>query len=89
MLSEDEKEMCDAPLHLEELGAALNLLKNDSSAGSDGITSGFYKVFWQRLKAPIFNSLQSSIEAGELSITQRRRIINLYYIKVITPAEMI
>ena len=27
MLSEDEKEMCDAPLHLEELGAALKLLK--------------------------------------------------------------
>ena len=65
MLSEDEKEMCDAPLQLEELEAALNLLKNDSSPGSDGITPGFYKVFWQRLKAPLFNSLQSSIKAGE------------------------
>ena len=26
-LSEDEKEMCNAPFHLEELGPALNLLK--------------------------------------------------------------
>ena len=52
-------------------------VKNDSSPGSDGITPGFYKVFWQRLKAPLFNPLQSSIEAGELSITQRREIIDL------------
>ena len=57
MLIEDEKEMCDAPLHLEKLEAALNLLKSDSSPGSDGITPGFYKVFWQRLKALLFNSL--------------------------------
>ena len=78
MLSEDEKEMCDAPLHLEELGAALNLLKNDSSPGSDSITPGFYKVFWQRLKAPLFNSLQSSTEAGELSIIQSRGKLILF-----------
>ena len=77
MLSEDEKEMCDVLSYLEELGAALNLKKNDSSPGSDSTTPGFYKVFSQRLKAPLFNSLQSSIETGELCMTQRRRIIYL------------
>ena len=71
--------MCDAPLHLEELGAALNLLKYDSSPRSDGITPGFYKVFWHRLKVALFNSLQSSIKADELSITQRRGIYNLIH----------
>ena len=78
-LSEVDRDLCDLPLNLAELGAALKLLKNDSSPGSDGITAGFYKIFWQKLKLPLFKSLQNSIEIGELSTSQRRGIINLIH----------
>ena len=78
-LSEVDRDLCDTPLNLAELGAALKLLKNDSSPGSDGITAGFYKMFWQKLKLPLFKSLQNSIEIGELSTSQRRGIINLIH----------
>ena len=66
-LSEVDRDLCDTPLNLAELGAALKLLKNDSSPGSDGITAGFYKIFWQKLKLPLFKSLQNNRD---------RRIIN-------------
>ena len=78
-LSDVDRDVCDTPLNLAKLGAALKHIKNDSSPGSDGITAGFYKMFCQKLKLPLFKSLQNLIEIGELSTSQRRGIINLIH----------
>ena len=79
-LSEEDRDLCDTPLNLVELGAAFKLLKNESSPGSDGIKPGFLKMYWRQPKLPLFKSLQNSIEIGELSTSQRRRINNLIHI---------
>ena len=42
-LSEVDRDLCDTPLNLAELEAALKHIKNDSSPGSDGITPGFFQ----------------------------------------------
>ena len=43
-------------------------------------------MFWQKLKLPLFKSLQNSIEIAESSTSRRRTIFNL--IKEILPTDM-
>ena len=68
---------CDLSLDCNALSHALSKLNDDSSPGSDGLTVNFYKVFWLKLKPILFDSLNTSIERGELSVSQKRGIITL------------
>ena len=61
------------------MGFALNSLNNDSSAGSDGLSVSFYKVFWKKIKSILLNSFNEAIKVGELSTNQKRGIITLLY----------
>ena len=78
-LDDTDKEMCDKPLCLEELDSVVNKLNNDSSPGIDGITSLFFKTFWDKLRIPLLQNFQYCLERGELSITQRRGVITLLH----------
>ena len=79
VLSDDENLSCEGALSLSEIGNALSFLNNDSAAGCDGLTVKFYKMFWNKLKTPLLNCFKSAIEQGELTITQKRGIINLFH----------
>jgi hypothetical protein len=69
--------MCDELITKKEIGEALKGLKNGKSPGSDGFTADFYKFFWAMLHPALFDSLTNALEKGQLSIDQKRGIINL------------
>ncbi|GFR80583.1 retrovirus-related Pol polyprotein from type-1 retrotransposable element R2 [Elysia marginata] len=78
-LTQEERDACDTHITIEEMGAALKQLNNESAPGCDGITAVFYKTFWRLLKAPLFDCFRECLEVGELSISQRRGIITLIH----------
>jgi len=47
------------------------------SPGSDGLTSEFYKRFWDEVGEDVFKSIKNAFDKGELSIWQKRGIITL------------
>jgi hypothetical protein len=76
-ITEEDKISSDSDITLEEIGHALKDLKNGKTPGSDGLPPDFYKFFWSVIKVLVFESLAYSITKGEMSIDQRRGIINL------------
>ena len=76
-LSSLEKELCDTPLTLQEIGQALKQLQNDKTPGMDGFTTNFYKFFWLDLKDILFQSFCYSFHNGSLTNDQRRGVLNL------------
>ena len=47
---EEEADRCEGLDTTEEVGHALNAMKNGSAPGGDGLTVEFYKFFWPKLK---------------------------------------
>ena len=78
-LSNEESLSCESVLDTQALSNALSELNGDSSPGSDGLTVPFYKVFWGKLKTILFDSLNTSIDRGELSVSQKRGIFTLLH----------
>jgi hypothetical protein len=76
-ISEVNKNMCETEITIKELGEAMNGLQNGKSPGSDGFTADFYKFFWAMLRPNIHESLKYALEKGQLSIDQKRGVINL------------
>ena len=50
-------------------------MNNDTSPGSDGFTTEFLKFFWKDLCQFVLRSLNYAYANGELSITQKQRVI--------------
>jgi exonuclease III len=76
-ISQEERDICDGDITIEEIGKALKELKNGKTPGTDGFPPDFYKFFWTDLKVLVFESLAFVVEKKEMSIDQRRGIINL------------
>jgi exonuclease III len=76
-ITEADKEACETEINILEVGQALKELQNGKSPGSDGLTPDFYKFFWPQIKEFVYNSLMQAAENKQLSIDQRRGIINL------------
>ena len=79
VLSDQEKDICDLDFCIEEVGNALCCLNEDSSPGIDGLPVNWYKVFYNKIKNPLFNSLKFSIENESLGISTRRSILSLLH----------
>ena len=56
-------------------------MKLNKSPGSDGIPVEFYATFWSEIKSLAIDSMNSAYQKGELSITQKRGILNLIFKK--------
>ena len=54
-------------------------MNGDSSAGSDGLSVPFYKVFWYKIKHILLKTFNEAIQKGELSSSQKRGIITLLH----------
>ena len=70
-ISEHEKNKCEGNLTEYECGLSLKDMKNNKSPGSDGITTEFYKLFWNDIKTYLINSLNYSLQNGELTELQK------------------
>ena len=76
-LNNIEQNTCDGLLNEEECKIALKEMKNNKSPGSDGITTEFYKIFWNDIKKFYINSLNHSYQCGALTELQNQSIISL------------
>ena len=52
-------------------------MENNKTSGTDGLTSEFYRYFWNLLGSFIVNSFNYASQNGTLSISQRQGIISL------------
>ena len=76
-ISVENKIVTDLPLTLEELTNAIKLMKTGKSPGSDGLSTDFYKFFWNDLKINVFKSLDSAYSRNLMSEEQRRAVLRL------------
>ena len=76
-LNDTDQSSCEGKLSEYECGIALKQMKNNKSPGSDGITTEFYKIFWQDIKKYLVNSLNYSFENKSLTDLQKQGLITL------------
>ncbi len=60
--TQKESNSIERKISEHELLAALKSTSNSKSAGSDGFTSEFYKLFWVEIKDLLLNSINSSFD---------------------------
>lgn len=77
LLNENDKNSCEGPITEAECFTALKEMSNNKSPGSDGITTEFYKLFWNDIKKQLVNSLNHSYTSGNLTDLQKQSIITL------------
>ena len=76
-LSDENANICEGKITKEECKKALNEMGTGKSPGSDGLTSEFYKCFWDEVGDDVVQSINNAFDKGELSICQKRGIITL------------
>ena len=77
MLSENEKRICESKITMKECFNSINELPNNKSPGSDGMSTEFYKFFWDDIKVFLLESFDYSFENNLLSLDQRRAVLTL------------
>ena len=80
-LPEENCNFCDAPLSEHELHQALSSMENNKLPGIDGLSTNFYKFFWNLFGSELTAVYNYAFLHGTLSITQRRGIITLVFKK--------
>jgi len=66
VVSEDQRELLNAPISREEALTALHSLKSGKSPGPDGLTCKFYKEFEHMLLDPLLAMLNHSFLTDRL-----------------------
>ena len=80
-LSEEARNSCEGYITLPELRRALNDMELNKSPGLDGLTSNFYKHFWDLFGNELADIYNYGFEHEILSVTQRRGVITLIFKK--------
>ena len=78
-LSQADMYVCEQNITTEECKQSLFSMKLNKSPGSDGLSVEFYQTFWNQLKGPFMNSLNESIQKGQLTDTQSHGILSLIF----------
>ena len=76
-LNEEEKISIEGNITEYECACAQRDMNNNKSPDSDGITTEFFKIFWNDLKSHYVKSLNYSFEKGSLTTLQKQGIISL------------
>ena len=76
-LDQDNKALCEGQLTENECLNALKDMKNNKSPGSDGLTTEFYKIFWNDIKPYYIKSINHSYQQNNLTELQKQSIITL------------
>ena len=77
----DERDLLilNKDLTQSEILSALKTSNTNSAPGPDGLTSEFYKFFWNDIKDPLFSSYLYSFEINRLSLSQCQGLICLHH----------
>ena len=78
-LSQADMHVCEQNITIEECKQSLFSMKLNKSPGSDGLSVEFYQTFWNQLKGPFMNSLDESIQKGQLTDTHSHGILSLIF----------
>ena len=76
-LNEEMASTCEGEITLAEGTKALSMKQSNKSPGSDGLTTEFYRAFWDIISTYVVNSFNYAFNTGNLSISQRQGIISL------------
>jgi exonuclease III len=76
-LSEEQKKLTQGLITYQECLKALKSLANGKCPGTDGITTDFYKFFWNDINGLVLDSINYAFMKGEMSQDQRQGIITL------------
>ena len=76
-LNENDSNSCEGEITDQECIKAIKEMKNQKSPGSDGITTEFYKLFWNEIKEYFLKSINFSFQKQELTELQKQSIITL------------
>lgn len=76
-IDESFKNICEDEIHMDEVEKAMKCLSLDKSPGSDGLTSNFYRHFWEHLKNLLFCMLKEISESHILPTTMTQGLITL------------
>jgi hypothetical protein len=76
-LSLEEVDNLIKPFSKSEIKNALEKMNSNSAPSPDGLTAAFYKVFWDKVKDPMFEMFEK-IHKGELNLSMLNyRLISL------------
>ena len=64
-----------------ELQTVLKTMENNKSPGPNGLSTNFYKHFWQIFGHELTSVFKYTFDHGQLPLTQRRGIISLLFKK--------
>ena len=73
-LPEEMASTCEGEITEAECTKALSTMQNNKSPGSDGLTTEFYRSFWDIISTYVVNSFNYAFKNGNLSISQRQEI---------------
>ena len=76
-LSEETAKTCEGVMSVEECKRALMMMESNKTPGTDGLTSEFYRYFWNAVSKCMVDSFNYGLQHGSLSISQRQGIISL------------
>ena len=76
-LSEEMASKCEGKMTLDECTKALLTMQNNKSPGSDGLTTEFFRAFWDIIGNFVVDSFNYAFKIGNLSISQRQGILSL------------
>ena len=76
-LNQNNKLKCEGKLTEYECANALKQMQNSKSPGSDGISTEFYKIFWNDIKQHYMNSINHSFDIKNLTELQKQGLITL------------
>lgn len=71
------KDLCDSDLTMKELDLAIKQMAINKAPGQDGLTSNFYKFFWEDVKELLFKAISECINSNNLMSTMKQGIITL------------
>ena len=75
-LTNEQKQLCEGNISEIEIKEVVKKMKNDKTPGIDGLPVEVYKFFWELLGHFLVRSIQMAYNSGEISITQKRGVIN-------------
>lgn len=80
-ISTNDQTRCDQDLTIDELAEALQQLKQQKAAGSDGLPTEFYRRFWHILKQDLLEVYNAAYLTGRLTNSQATGYIKLIHKK--------
>ena len=80
-LSETDSESCEGLITKEECEKALAKMNGNKSPGLDGLSTEFYKTFWNELSDLIVDSFNEAFENGMLSDSRNISVLSLIFKK--------